>query len=368
MITPLQILRQPFRYLKQQVAPSYLGVDIGTTSVKIVEAQPGKQMPKLINYGLLESQSALNRPNVAFQTSSLKLFDEEVAEVLQALLAKTKPQATAAIASLPGFAAFTTLLSFPSMTDAELQKTIAIQAKQYVPLPMSEVAIEPMKVGSYEDDKGFRYQLILLITVPLEQIKKYQKIFKTAGLFLAALEIEGMSLARILTADDPTPTFIIDIGSRATAITIAASGQLQFVAQSDYAGASLTQAIAASLSINPLRAEELKKERGIAGTGPDYELSTIMLPFVDVIINEVKRANFTFSNQFPGAPAVERAIIAGGGANLLGLEKYMAKQLQIPVVKANPFARFEHNPLLEPLVPELNPLLAVALGLTLREL
>ncbi len=91
-----------------------------------------------------------------------------------------------------------------------------------------------------------------------------------------------------------------------------------------------------------------------------------MLPFVDAILNEVKRADFSYRSQFPQAPKIERAILTGGGANLLGIEKYAANQLGIPVVKAAPLSRFAYPALIEPLAPELSPLLSTALGLTLR--
>jgi Tfp pilus assembly PilM family ATPase len=92
-----------------------------------------------------------------------------------------------------------------------------------------------------------------------------------------------------------------------------------------------------------------------------------MIPFLDAIISEVKRTDFAYHTQFPGAAKVERAILTGGGANLLGIQKYFGTQLDIPVVKGSPFLRFEYSSLIEPLVPELNSTLAVALGLALRQ-
>ncbi len=357
----------PFKFLKQQILPAYLGVDIGTTSIKIVEVKQGKKLPQVGNYGLLESRSSLLRANTALQTSALKIFEEEVVELLKAVIKQMKPITTEAIASLPIFSAFTTVLTFPEMSKDELERSMVFQAKQYIPLPISEVAIDWMKIDEYKDDKGFLYQEIFLISVPQEQIKRYQRIFKTAGLNLRALEIENLSLTRALVGNDQTPTFIVDIGSRSTMIAIIDKGLIHFSGQSDFAGASLTQAISSSLNINPLRAEELKKERGVLGTGPNYELSTIMLPFLDGIISEIKRAEFNYTNQVPGARKVERLILSGGGANLLGIDKYFERNLGLPVVKAAPFLKFEYPADLEPLISELNPLLSVALGLTLRE-
>ncbi|MBM3256970.1 MAG: type IV pilus assembly protein PilM [Candidatus Liptonbacteria bacterium] len=355
-----------FENLKQATFPIYLGVDIGTTSIKAVEVKQGEKLPELLNYGMLELGGYLLRANNALQTSTLKIFEEEVAELLKVLMAKMKLRAKEVVASIPAFAAFTTVLDFPAMTPEELKKTIAFQAKEYIPQPLSEVAIDWLKVGEFED-KGYKHDQILIISVPREQIKRYQRLFGMAGLTLRALEIESLSLARILTMGDPTPTIIADIGSRSTSIAFAARGELRYVGQSDFAGASLTQALAQGLNINPLRAEELKRERGIAQAGQSYELSTIMLPFLDAIINEVKKAQFNYGNQFPGAPQPERVILTGGGANLAGITGYMEKELGFPVVKSMPFMRFEHSAELEPMVGEVGPMLAVAMGLTMRE-
>jgi type IV pilus assembly protein PilM len=362
----LSIMQNPFNLFKRTIFPSCLGVDIGTTSIKMVEVKGGSARPRLVNYGILESSGYLARANQAFQTSTLKLFESEVVELLSALARKMGPGTKDVAASLPVFSVFTTVLDFPKMEESEIQKAIIYQAKQYVPLPLSEVALDWLKVGEFDDDKGFTHQKILLISVPQEAIKKYQGMFRAAGLNLISLEIESLSLARLLRGDS-TPTIMVDIGSRSTNIVFFDNGGLVWNSQSDYGGASLTQALASSLGINPLRAEELKKERGVLGTGPSHELSTIMLPFLDVIINEVKKAQFVYQEQFPAAKKSERLVLAGGGANLLGIENYFEREFGVPTVKSSPFLNFEYPPEIVPLVPELNPVMSVALGLAMKQ-
>ena len=360
-------MRNIFSLLGQSFSSSYLGVDLGTTSMKVVEVGKGKQLPKVLNYGILELAGHLLRANKVLQTSTLKIFEEEAVQFLKLLIKEVRPKTTRAVASIPSFSVFMTVLDFPDMESGDLEKTMVFQARQYIPLPISEVAIDWLKVGEFEDQKGQLRQQVLLISVPQEQIKKYQRIFNLAGLHLDALEVESLSAVRALIGTDPTSTIILDIGSRSTNISLVEKGHLKFNVQSDFAGASFTQALATSLSINPMRAEELKRERGIVNTGPSYELSTIMLPFLDAIINEVKKAEFNYQTQFPQAPKMERVILSGGGARLLGIEKYVQTELGIPVVKSSPFSRFEYPPEMEPLVPELNPQLTVSLGLALRQ-
>src|SRR5208283_4308569 len=237
-------------------------------------------------------------------------------DLLKTVVREMGTSAKDVVASLPLFSAFISVLDFPKMAPQEIEHAIVYQAKQYVPLPLSEVALDWLKVAEFEDEKGFFHQKILLISVPQEEIKKYQAMFKSAGLSLRALEVESLSLTRIF-GGDPTPSIVIDVGSRSTNVIFLEKGNLIWNVQTDFGGASLTQALASSLNINPLRAEELKKERGVLGTGPSYELSTIMLPFVDAILNEVKKAQFSYKTQFPAAQKAERVVLSGGGANLL---------------------------------------------------
>jgi len=353
----------PFSFLKND---SYLGIDIGTTSIKIAEVQAGKKGPRVVNYGILESSGYLARANQALQTSGLKIFETDAVALLKALIKELGTTTKDAIASLPPFEVFMTLVDFPAMEAKDVAKALVYQAKQYVPMPLSEVALDWMKVADYQDDKGFAHQKILLISVPQEQIKKYQRMFNAAGLRLRALEIESLSVARIF-AGDPISTTIIDIGSRSTNIMFMEKGILMWSAQSDIAASSLTQALATSLGINPMRAEELKKERGIMGTGPNHELSTIMIPFLDAIVSEVKRADYRYRQQFPMATATERIVLTGGGANLSGIEKYFEKEFGIPVVKATPFSRFEYPESIATFIPDLNAPMTVALGLGMKQ-
>jgi len=343
---------------------SYLGVDVGTTSIKVVELTEAHGKTALKNYGVLESYGHLERLNNAIQTSALKMLDRETGELLNILLKDLKIGTTDVVASLPSFSAFTALLDVPAMTPQETAQAMQYQARAFVPLPISEVSIDWLPVGEYEDDKGAKHQQIFLVSVANEQVRKYQRIFNAAGLKLRALEIEGLSLARILTTGDPTSTLIVDIGARSTAIAVAEKGVLKYNVQTDWAGGSLTQAIASSLNINVKRAEELKKQKGLLGVGGEYEISTLMMPLLDVILSEVKRAKDNYEKNYSGK--IERIILSGGGANLLGIQEYVADQFRLPTIKADPFNKVTYPPEVEPLVKEIGPTFAVALGLGIK--
>lgn len=354
-----------FNFLKSIFGSSaYLGVDIGTTSIKVIELIKTKGLPFLRNYGFLESYGHLERPNNAIQTSSLKMLENETVELLKMMVRHTKSNARDTIASLPSFSAFTTLLEMPFMPDGDTSKIMGFQAKQYIPLPISSVTIDWLRVGEKKNENGDRVQQILLVSVPNEIISKYKNIFKAAGLNLLALEIEGLSVARILTSGMAEDTLIVDIGSRSTSIYVAQDGNLKFSGQTDFAGGSLTQTISSGLNIRIRRAEDLKKMRGLTGTGGEYELSTLMMPLLDVIINEAERVKNNFEKNYN--EKITSVILSGGGANLLGIEKYFEAQMSLPVKRADPFLKISYPPEMEPIIKELSPYLTVALGLGVK--
>lgn len=343
---------------------SYLAVDIGTASIKMVELENAKEKPTLKNYAMLEVGGHLERLNDAIQTSSLKIVDKETAELLRLTLRQMKTKTRLAVASLPSFSVFTALLDIPVMRAEEIAKTMQYQARSLVPLSLAEVTVDWLPITKIEDEKGAMRQRLFLIAVPNEHIKRYQNIFRLAGLNLQTLEVETLSLARILTDIDPTNTLIIDIGARSTAIAVAAGGLLKYNSQTDFAGGSLTQAVANGLGINVRRAEELKKRRGLLGTGGEYEVSTLMFLHLDVILGEARRVKNLYERNYK--EKIERIILSGGGANLLGLEKYVAEQFKLPAHKANPFDKINYPSSTAPSTGNLGAPLAVALGLGIR--
>lgn len=356
-----------FNFLKNIFSSgSYLGVDIGTTSIKIAELVKTKGLPFIRTYGFLESYGHLERPNNAIQTSSLKMLESETVGLLKMTMKHSKIRTKDAIASIPSFSAFTTLLEMPIMPDGDTSKIMGFQAKQYIPLPISSVTIDWIRVGEKKDEDGNKKQQILLVSVPNEIISKYKNIFRSAGLNLLALEIEGLSVARILTSGTKEDTLIVDIGSRSTSIYIAQDGNLKNVGQTDFASGSLTQTISSGLNVRIRRAEDLKRLRGLTGSGGEYELSTLMMPILDVIINEAIRVKNNFEKGYN--ESITNVILTGGGANLLGIEDYFEEQIGIPVKKANPFSKIDYSPEMELLVKDLNPHFTVALGLGVKQI
>lgn len=344
---------------------SRIGIDIGTASIKAVEVEAGKT-PKIINYAILEKNGYLDRANDIIQSSAMKISEKDASEILKTLLSKAKFKTQEAVISLPIYTTFNTLLELPQMPEGDMSKTMKFQISQHIPLPIEEVTIDWVKVGEEQDANGNIKQLIFLISIPNEQVVRYQNICKMAGLKLRALEIESLSLIRSLVGSDPTATLIVDIGNYSTNVLVAHKGFLKQSGQSDYAGISLTKAIANGLGVGIRRAEEMKMQKAILVEGGDYELSTLISPFLDAILNEAVRVKNAFEQARNSK--IERVILTGGGSNMMGIDKYFERRMSIPVAIGNPFLGTSYNPEIEPFVRDLGPRLSVAMGLAVREI
>ena len=343
---------------------SFLGCDIGTTSIKIVELTRSGEHVSLKNYALLESFGHFERANNVIQANDMKLSEQETSHMLKTLIQQGKFSTTNAIASVPTFSSFITVLEIPSMSDEETAKAMSYQIRQHIPLPLSEIAVDWIRVGQKEDDNGFIKQYILLVAIPNETIERYRRIFKNAGLSLHALEVEPLSYTRSFVGSDVTPTLIVDIGARCTNITAIDQGFVKLNAQIDYAGDTLTNAIARGLGVGLRRAEELKKQKGLMGGRGEYELSTLEIPFIDVILHEVDKARIECEKLH--GTKIERCLLIGGGANLMGIEAYAEKKLVLPTMPGNGLLFAPAPQHLAVVERELQTRFALAVGLAIK--
>lgn len=336
---------------------SCLGIDIGATSIKVVELAQENRIARLINYGTI-ALSNYDRSAGTLRANPSQLFEVEAAHYLKLLLEMSGMRARNAVASLPSFAVFSTILDLPPMPEKEIAQALQFKARQYIPLPISSVSLDWVRVAE---------QKVLLLAIPNELIQKYTALCGEAGLHLIALEAEGVSFARALYPQSPAshgPILVIDIGARSTGLFVVAEGVLQLMEQTDFSSVSLTHSIASGLGIALSRAEDLKREQGIMkGGGASDELSTLLVVLVDGILNSAKRLRERFIATY--GKDVQSVAFAGGGAHLPGLLEYAAQKFGLPVTKARPLScayPVASEAALMPLGPELT----IAAGAALR--
>lgn len=355
---------------------SYLGIDIGTSSIKIVQLGIEENRAKLETYGFLETYGAIELLRDTIQTSSMRLLDAQVVDLLKKLLEKSKVTTRNAIISIPVFSTFSALMELPDMPYKEVEAAIPYEARQYIPVPIPEVILGWNIIGkkTQEAPEGpavapaISKIEVLLIATPKEVANKYANITRMLGLNLKAIEAESFALERSLIGDDKVPTVIVDIGSRVTNILMVDNGYVMINKGLDTSGNELTKILSHALNVDFRRAELLKRETGLLQRDDsERSINKVILPVIDIIINEVKRVSDFYLRH--RGKKVERIILCGGSAHLPGLVDYFSASFNnLPVVIGNPWRKVIYPSSLEPILNDLGPSFSVAVGLAMREL
>lgn len=343
---------------------SHLGVDIGSSNIKIVQLRPKDSNFVLETYGFTNvSYPIEGKDSLAAIT--------QTADLLKTLVAKARVTTNQVIASLPNSSVFTSVIEMPKIPEHELKTAVEFEAHKYIPLPLEEVALswslieekarinKDSNLGNFKN-VGSNKIKILLTAVPSVVIDNYLKVFQLANLEPIALEIESLSLIRSLVGEDLNTNVLIDIGAKGTSINLVDNGYLRLSKNLNVGGDTVTGSIAQSLSVNFARAEQFKKDFGLSNS--TQPIPQVMRPILDIIKNEAQQLISLFESR---GEKIDKLVLSGGGSKLPSLKEYFSV-LGKPVVLANPWTKVLYPPNLKPLIEPLGLNLAVAAGLAMR--
>jgi len=335
---------------------SYLGVDIGTSSVKLVELKKENDKVKLVTYGFTESLSGIKKTDV-----------EQTVKIINKVLDKAGVTSKNAIAALPTFSVFSSVINLSGIVDKDISSAVHWEAKKVIPLPLDEMILDWRKIETDAKENNKGNIKVLLTGAPQSLVKKYIEIFKNLQINLLSLETEIFSLIRSLIGNDKSTIMIVEIGANTTDISIIDKGIPVLTRSIDVGGMTITKAISGNLNIGMERAEQFKYDMGIGSyNSQDNSIPKTIIETISPIVNEIKYASNLF--QTKNNKAVEKIILSGGSSTLINLSGYLSKTLNINVVVGNPWSRVSCPVDLKPLLDEIGPRMSIAVGLAMREL
>ncbi|OGF69779.1 hypothetical protein A3C73_03310, partial [Candidatus Giovannonibacteria bacterium RIFCSPHIGHO2_02_FULL_44_11] len=348
----------------------YLGVDIGSSSIKVVQLRKDKERPILETYGEL----SLARYGADGQVGrSIRILDDKLAEALKDIMKEAQVTAQKATVSIPIHDSFLTTIEMPNLPEAELKEAVPFEARKYIPIPMSEVVIDwwilppqtkELKAASPGSGQK-KFINIILAAVPKDVIAKYSAILKAVGLEVAAFEIEVFALARASLREAFGSIMLMDFGAATTKIAIADAGVVRSAHSIDHGGQELSLALSQSLSIDFDRAEILKRQAGFIKRPENEEVISVLEPLFDFVTSEGER--FLIDWKRKGGRAISKVLVGGGGALTPGIKDVLIKTYGVEVELINPFHKVIYPAFLEPALKDIGPGFANAVGLALRE-
>lgn len=343
---------------------TYLGVDFGTSSIKVVELGVENKEPVLVNYGeiglsVLESMRLNDQGN----------YDAQITIFLRALLERIGSKTKEVYVAMPAFIGLVALVEFPQMSEKELKEAIQFEAHKYIPSPLEEVALSWEIVGEYEtvssehQEKTINKLEVLLVAALNKEVDRYESYIKSVEYEMQLLELETFSMVRSTIRDTQDAYLLIDIGSRASNFVLVENRLVKMSRNLDVGGQDVTRTLMESLSISFERAETLKK--GEKDFLNDRESRLTFLP-LEMIASEVQRMLQARLAKNPNASPIHGIILSGGTAAMTGLTQYFSNVLNLPVEIAEPWRGIRYDQSLQAAISRMGSSYSVAIGLALR--
>ncbi|MBU6388692.1 type IV pilus assembly protein PilM [Patescibacteria group bacterium] len=350
---------------------SVLGVDIGSSSLKVVQLRRERGKAVLETYGEL----ALGPYGGSEVGQATNLSVEQITETLKDLLREAKVTTTACGLSIPFARSLLTLVKLPYRKDPKEQKTvIELEARKYIPVPVSEVQLdwfvvpeaEPAQFAEGSSPEGTPPAKetieVLLVAVHNDELALLQKVATDAGLAASFYEIEIFSTIRAVVEEPVKPVMVLDVGAASTKTYVIEHGVVALSHAIAVGSQDITRAISVSENVSIARAEALKKEEGLSGAGA---LGNPELVF-SRIFSEARRVLIQYETAHK--KSVTAIVLTGGGGVTKELSAYAKNIFSIDVHVADPFAKTEAPAFMRPILEEIGPEFAVAVGLALRKL
>jgi len=383
---------------------SYLGIDIGTSSIKMVELENYKNQARLKTYGYADISTNILRSNIDKN-------NQIIANHIVDLVAKSNVQTRQVVSALPTFSVFNFIISIAPIPKKDLPAAIKWEAKKYIPIPIDDMILdwkilnkkevggkkeekqdlkkeEPIKedkeekkegketpneeqaeqkraeevVKSKSIDNNYR---ILLTAAPKNLVARYIDIFKRTKMNLLSLETEAFALSRSLIGNDPSNVLIVDIGANTADICVIEQGVPVLNRGIDTGGESITKNIMTSMNVNRERAEQFKRDFGLSSLG-QKNVPDVIQKSLDSIVNEIRYVFELYQRQ--GTAKIDKIVLTGGSSFLPNLPEYLSELLHIPVIIGDPWDRIIYPLDLKPVLQEIGPRMGAAIGLAMRDI
>lgn len=362
---------------------AYLGLDIGTSALKVVELVNRRKRIELTTYGSANLANLLVGPKS--DADSIK----RMANVIVRLLDKAGVSTDSVVAALPSSVVFSTVLTLPQLSEADLDRAVRVAARDVVPADLDDTVLgwsrlgqsagphpaqsvdvkntpaPPAGAGDGATISTSDTVSVFLTAAPKDVVERYIQVIEMTKLELVALEVETFALARSLLSNQRDSALVADIGNRVTTFHIIDGGTPRASVSVEYGGRDITQAIADSLRLSPAEAEKKKIAQGLSNSAPKELREVIMkslLKILEPAQQLLARYAFQYHRQIP------RTILIGGGASLPELARHWSSHTHLPVVIGTPWRGLALPNLLENRLAEIGPNFAVAAGLAERQL
>ena len=339
---------------------SLVSLDIGATSIKMLELDLKEEKPRLVNIGIAPLSADVFNGNLIIKSEKIA---EQISTLLEANAIGDKRAATA----LPGPSVFTKRIKMPKMKPAELASSVYFEAGNFIPQNIDAIKIDFHVIG----EAGKSQLDVLVVAVKDEILDSYLNCLALSGLETAVADVDYFALQNVFELGYPEyfnqTVALINIGARYSSINICRAGESLFTGDISVGGKLFSDAIAEGMGMQPAEAEQLKKNPK-AGN-PNLDLyQDIIDRNVEYAASEFNRQLSFFWNASGAEEGIDRVMLCGGGALIPGLVEELSEKTGLECAQLDPLKGVDcEEGFDQAYLKQIAPLMGIAVGLGLRQ-
>ncbi len=342
--------------------PSVLGIDVSSSACKVLELSRADEHCRVERYAVepLPQNSVVEHAITEV---------EQVAQAVERAVKRSGSRCKHAAVAVAGAHVITKTIKMPAtMSENDLQTQIEMEADHYIPYPLDEVNMDYQVIGATEDNP--EEMEILMAACRKEIVDDYVAVIQAHGLTPAVVDIEtyAMENAYSLIAQHmpgggmEKTVAILDVGATTTNINVIHNNRSVYSRDHTFGGRQLTEEIQRRYGLSYEEAGLAKKQGGL----PDNYQTDVLRPFMEAMCQEAMRALQFFYSSSP-FNNVDQVLLAGGCAQIPGVDEMVSARIGVPAMVANPFASMSLASRIKPeMLANDAPSLMISCGLALR--
>ncbi len=336
--------------------PAHFGLDIGSYSIKAVQAKKKGNKWQLVAAGETVTPIDINSND---PQARQKLID-----TIKKLISEAQINTKEVAVSLPETSVFSQVIELPPLSSQELATAVDFEAEQYIPIPINEVELEYLVVERPPKGSSQAKMKVLLVAARKTTIDSMVSIVGQVGLTPIVMETEVLALSRLVNSSQRN-VLILNLGYRSTELVISVGNTIRFIRTLNTGGEALTRNLARNLEMDVVQAEQYKNAYGLDQAQLEGRVAKEIIPALNIIVTEVKKTLAFFQQQNPNNKA-DLIVITGGGSAMRGLSAFLTNIVGLEVVVLDPFGNFVPNEKLKTISQRQQ--FGVAVGLAVREI
>lgn len=380
---------------------SVLGIDLGSSSLKVVQAKKKNGKAVLETYG----EVAIG-PYAGMEIGrAVRLSPDKMAEALRDVMREANVTTLESGVAIPLSSSIVNVIKVPKVSRENFGQIVAMEARRYIPVPISEVNLDwqvvsgddelnsSSTVNEVKDDTGDdkiqdesdknkigeethtdktiqinsnKTEDVLVVAVHKDLISGMRTVLDDTEISVRFMELESFSVARSILEDLDSVTLVLDHGASSTKIYVFDKGVLKISHNIGIGSQDITLSIARSTGMPVAEAERVKRADGFSFKKNGMDVSQIFYSGLSYIFSEVSKTIKDYQTKH--GKIVKEIVLTGGGVNLKGFEDALKRSVDMPIKFAHSFRRLDYPAFMDKVIKEAGPSFSVAIGAVLRAL